>query len=74
MDHEPDEVERFRERLGLSFPILLDPGKRVARAYLTFRFPESLLVDPDGVVVERYIGAKEWDAEAYVERIRRLLR
>jgi hypothetical protein len=26
------------------------------------------------VVLERYIGAKEWDSEAYVERIRRLLR
>ena len=74
VDHDPDEVRRFRERLGLSFPILLDPGQQVARAYLTFRFPESLLIDPDGVVLERYIGAKEWDAEAYVERIRRLLR
>jgi peroxiredoxin len=74
VDQDLDEVGRFRERLGLSFPILLDPQQRVARAYLTFRFPESLLIAPDGVVLERYIGAKEWDAEVYVERIRRLLR
>ena len=74
VDRDPDEVSRFRERLGVSFPILLDPEQRVARAYLTFRFPESVLIAPDGAVVERYIGAKEWDAEAYVERIRRLLR
>ncbi len=73
VDDDPDEVRRFSERLGLSFPILLDPGQRVARAYLTFRFPESLLIDADGVVLERYIGGKEWDAETYVERIRRLL-
>ena len=73
VDHDRDEVARFRERLGLSFPILLDSGQAVARAYLTFRFPESLLIDSDGVVLERYIGAKEWDSEAYVERIRRLL-
>jgi peroxiredoxin len=73
VDQDADQVRRFRERLGLSFPILLDPEQRVARAYLTFRFPESLLIAPDGVVLERYIGAKEWDAEAYVERIRRLL-
>jgi hypothetical protein len=25
------------------------------------------------VVVERYVGGKEWDADAYVQRIRRLL-
>jgi len=74
VDQDRDAVSRYRERLGLSFPILLDPDQRVARAYLTFRFPESILIDPDGVVLDRYIGAKEWDSEAYVERIRRLLR
>jgi peroxiredoxin len=73
VDHDREAVSRFRERLGLSFPILLDPEQQVARSYLTFRFPESLLIAPDGVVLERYIGAKEWDAEVYVERIRRLL-
>ena len=73
VDEEPGEVERFRDRLGVGFPILLDPQQRAAHAYQTFRFPETLLVDADGSVVERYIGPKEWDASAYVERIRRLL-
>jgi peroxiredoxin len=74
IDDEAEPVERFQERLGLSFPILLDPEKRVASAYQTFRFPETLLIDRRGVIVERYIGGKEWDAPAYRERIRRLLR
>ena len=73
VDRDREAVERFRERLGLSFPILLDPDQEMARAYQTFRFPESLLIGADGVVVERYVGSKEWDAPAYVERIRRLL-
>jgi peroxiredoxin len=74
VDADAAPVEAFRERLGLTFPILLDPDQATARRYQTFRFPESLLIGPDGVVVERYVGGKEWDAEAYVERIRRLLR
>lgn len=73
VDETREEVEQFRERLDLSFPILLDPEKRAARAYQTFRFPESLLIGPDGVVIERYIGPKDWDSEAYLARIRRLL-
>ena len=73
VDEEAAEVERFRDRLGLTFPILLDPEQRAAHAYQTFRFPETLLVGADGSVVERYIGPKEWDATAYVDRIRRLL-
>ena len=73
VDTDPEQVARFQRRLQLSFPILLDPDQEVARAYQTFRFPESLLVGPDGVVVERFVGPKDWDAAPYVERIRRLL-
>ena len=72
VDHDVEAVRSFRERLGLSFPILLDPDQQAAIRYQTFRFPESLLIGPDGVIVERYVGAKDWDAQAYVERIRRL--
>jgi peroxiredoxin len=74
VDTDREVVRAFQQRLGISFPILLDPEQRVARDYQTFRFPESLLIDRDGFVIERYVGAKEWDAAAYVERIRRLLR
>ena len=73
VDEDPEAVRSFRERLGLSFPILWDPEQEVSKRYQTFRFPETLLVGPDGVVVERYVGEKEWDAAAYVDRIRRLL-
>ena len=73
VDDDRALVERFASRLGLSFPILLDPQHEAATAYQTFRFPESLLVGRDGVIVERYIGPKDWDAAAYVTRIRKLL-
>jgi len=71
---EEDEVVRaFRDRLGVTFPILLDRDKQVSTAWQTFAFPETLLVDRDGVILERYVGPREWDAPAYIERVRRLL-
>jgi peroxiredoxin len=73
VDEDRDAVVRFRDRLRLSFPILLDPDKRAARAYQSLRYPESFLVDRDGTLVARYIGERDWDADAYVERIERLL-
>jgi peroxiredoxin len=73
VDAGRDEVAAFRERLGLDFPILLDPRKRVADSYQSFRFPESWLVDAEGRLVERYVGPREWDAPEYRERIVRLL-
>jgi peroxiredoxin len=73
VDDGDDEVRAFRDRLGLRFPILRDPGKRVAGAYQTFRFPESWLIDAEGTLVTRYVGPREWDDPLYVERIRKLV-
>lgn len=70
---EAELVRTFRDELGFSFPVLLDPDRVASTAYQTYRFPESYLIDRDGVVVERYIGPREWDHEAYRERIGRLL-
>jgi thiol-disulfide isomerase/thioredoxin len=70
---ERDAIEAFRKRLGLSFPILLDPDEAVAHRYQTTGFPESLLIDAEGRVVERYVGPRAWDDPLYLERIRSLI-
>ncbi|MFO0687106.1 MAG: TlpA disulfide reductase family protein [Myxococcota bacterium] len=72
IDEEPEKIAGFVERYGLTFPILMDPGKKVAGAYQTMGVPESLLVDRDGRIVERYVGPREWDAPEYVARIESL--
>jgi peroxiredoxin len=73
VDEARPQVDAFRRRLDLTFPILLDADKDVSLLYQTYRYPETLLIDRDGTVVERYIGPREWDAELYQARIRRLL-
>jgi peroxiredoxin len=73
VDADQAPVLEFRERMGLGFTLLLDSDQRVARSYQTFRFPETLLIGRDGVILERYVGPKDWDAPVYLDRIRRLL-
>jgi len=73
VDESDSDVRAFRERLGVGFPILLDPDQEVARRYQTTGFPESILVDRNGLIVERYVGPREWDHPDYVERVRRLM-
>lgn len=73
VDEPSADVAAFAERLGLSFPILLDPGKDSARDYQSYKYPETYLVDSEGVLVARYVGPREWDSPEYEARIRRLL-
>lgn len=72
VDENAEAVQVFRERYSISFPILLDPEQRVSRLYQTQGFPESLLIDRQGRVVERYVGPRDW--LAYRERILEQLR
>ena len=73
VDEEPGVVVEFQRRLGLSFPIVMDPEQRVSRDFQSFRFPETFLIDRQGTVIDRFVGPKDWDAEPYVARNRRLL-
>jgi len=73
VDESEEAVERFRQRLGLEFPIVWDPEREVSERYQTYKYPETLLIDREGRVVERYVGPREWDAPDYEARIRRLL-
>jgi len=73
VDASRDDVVQYRERLGLTFPIALDPEKRVSDAYQSYRYPESYLIDREGRILSRYIGPRDWDADLYVERLRRVI-
>jgi peroxiredoxin len=73
VDASPEDVKQYRDRLKLSFPIALDPDKRVSSSYQSYRFPESYLIDRDGRILSRYIGPRDWDAALYVDRIRHVI-
>jgi cytochrome c biogenesis protein CcmG/thiol:disulfide interchange protein DsbE len=67
------QVEAFREEFGLSFPILLDPGREAYAAFGATGVPETFVVDPAGRVVERYVGPRDWEQPRYARAVRRML-
>jgi thiol-disulfide isomerase/thioredoxin len=73
IDGKKEDVRAFQDRYQLSFPILLDLDQGVYAAYQTMGVPESLLIDREGRIVERYVGPREWDAVEYRDRIRELI-
>ena len=85
----PDLHQRLLERLpdpcvldgeivittptGLSFDLLQDRSGRVQQIYQTTGVPESFLLDRDGVIIKRIIGAHDWSSPANRALVERLL-
>lgn len=67
-------VEAFVREMGLTFTIWLDRSGKIQRSLRTTGVPESFVIDRRGTIVKKVIGATEWDSEANVELISRLLK
>jgi cytochrome c biogenesis protein CcmG, thiol:disulfide interchange protein DsbE len=74
IDEAPaEDVRAFAEELGLTFDILHDRSTRIQQAYQTTGVPESFLLNREGVVVKRVIGAHDWNSAANRALVERLL-
>jgi cytochrome c biogenesis protein CcmG, thiol:disulfide interchange protein DsbE len=69
----PDVVMKFVDALGLHFDILHDPSGTIQKTLQTTGVPESFVIDRDGVIIKKVIGAEQWDAPVNVALIKRLL-
>jgi peroxiredoxin len=68
-----DDVRAFADDLGLTFDILHDADGSVQKAFQTIMFPESFLIDKDGVIVRKIIGEHPWSSEASRRVVAQLL-
>ena len=66
-------VTAFARSFGLTFPILQDQSGAIQDEYQTTGVPESFVVDRQGVIVKKVIGASQWDGPVNVQLIRSLL-
>lgn len=60
-DEPVSAVEDFRDELGLTFQILLDPGANVQKLYRNRNYPTSFFVDEAGVIQVHHIGVMTED-------------
>jgi peroxiredoxin len=68
----PQDVSAFVQDLGLTFDVLQDRSTAIQQTYQTTGVPESFLINRQGVIVKRIIGAHDWASpvnRALVERL-----
>jgi cytochrome c biogenesis protein CcmG/thiol:disulfide interchange protein DsbE len=69
----PDDVRTFGQELGLSFDLLQDRSTAVQQIFQTTGVPESFLINKDGIIVKRIIGAHDWNSPVNRGLVERLL-
>ena len=73
-DEDQAELRKFVSRHGLTLPVLLDPGGRVAGGdYRTTGYPETFLLDREGRILKHVVGPAEWDSPEVMAELRRMM-
>jgi peroxiredoxin len=67
------DVQRFVDDLGVSFTILLDPGGEIENKFRVSGLPMTYVIDREGRIRQRIVGAREWDEPEITAEIRKLL-
>ena len=70
---ERDTVSSFIEKNDYTFPVLLDSRGKVANMYDVRAYPTSFLIDREGKVVGKAVGAREWASKDSFDLIEYLL-
>jgi peroxiredoxin len=75
VDEDEAALRSFIQKVGVTFPTLRDPGGRgPSTAYRTTGYPETFVLDPQGVLLDKYIGPAEWATPEAIDHFRELLR
>jgi peroxiredoxin len=67
------EVSSFVENNGYTFPVLLDLWGKVGNTYSTRAYPTTFLIDREGKVVGKALGARRWASKDSFDLIKYLL-
>ena len=70
---DAEEVRKFARDLGLTFDLMQDRSTLIQQKFQMTGVPESFLLDKNGMIMKREIGAREWDSPVNLALINRLL-
>lgn len=69
LGEDADTIFTFTADYPVSFPLLMDIDSSVSDKYPVIGLPTSYFVSPEGRLIYRAIGSREWDEKAILEKI-----
>jgi peroxiredoxin len=62
IDEDPDAYSRFLVRRHVDLITVRDPSQSAAKLFHTDMWPETYVIDRQGVIRRKFIGAQDWDS------------
>ncbi|HLV87456.1 MAG TPA: TlpA disulfide reductase family protein [Candidatus Sulfotelmatobacter sp.] len=72
IDVDDGAYHRFLKNRGVNFVTVRDPDQKVSEIYGTHVWPESYIIDRQGVLRRKVIGPIDWDAPDVLEFLTKL--
>jgi peroxiredoxin len=74
VDDSMEVIENFKKEYNLSFRMLFDKDAKVAHGFETFKYPETYIVDRDGILLSKIVGPRDWITPAIMLEVVGLLK
>jgi peroxiredoxin len=72
VDADDGAYQRFIRDHGIDFQTVRDGNQKSNNLYGTFKFPETYIIDRNGVVRRKFIGAVDWTSPEVVDFLTKL--
>jgi len=72
VDVDADVYHRFLKDHKIDFLTVRDPDQKTNNLYGTFKFPETYIIDRNGIVRRKFIGAVDWNQPEIVDFLSKL--
>ena len=69
-----EQVASFVQEMGMSFPVLLDSLGKVGATYGVRAIPTTYIIDPEGAILARMVGTRDWFDPQIVSLVKELTR
>jgi len=72
LDADEDAYHRFIKEHKIDFLTVRDPDQKSNNLYGTFKFPETYIIDRNGIVRRKFIGPVDWSQPEIVDFLTKL--
>ena len=67
MGEDKSSISKFAEKHDFTFPMIADSSLEIARLYGVENIPITYLINPEGVIIGRALGIRDWASPELIE-------